>query len=70
MGKRRWAMDFIKDKTLFKAVMFSRHMIREGTRPQLAHHRAARYYGVDPSDVARYVGQAAGTYSHRKRKNA
>lgn len=68
-GNRRWAMDFIPDKNLFKAVMFSRDMIRGGTRPQIAHHRAAKYYGVNPSDVARYVGQAAGTYAHRRRRN-
>ena len=66
-GRRRWAMDWIGDKTLYKAVMFARHMIREGTRPPIANHRAAQYYHVKTEDVAHYTGQAAGTYAHRYR---
>jgi hypothetical protein len=66
-GKRRYAMDFIADQTLFKAVMFARSMMREGTSPRLANARAAKYYGFSTSEVAKYTAQAAGTYSHRYR---
>jgi hypothetical protein len=52
-------MEWIDDKTLFKAVMFARKMIREGTHPTTANFRAAEYYEVAVSDVAHYVGQAA-----------
>jgi hypothetical protein len=67
-GKRRYAMDYIPNKTLYKAVMFARKMIREGTPPGLAITRAATYYGVGVSDVAHYTGQAGGTCAHRRRR--
>lgn len=35
-------MDFIPDKELFKAVMFARQMIKQGTRVDIACYRAAR----------------------------
>jgi hypothetical protein len=63
-------MDFIPDKNLFKAVMFARDMIRDGTPAGVAISRAARYYGYESNEVARYVGQAAGTFAHRKRRRA
>jgi hypothetical protein len=59
-------MDYIPDKTLFKAVTFALKMMREGTPPAVANTRAARYYGVEVSDVAHYTGQAAGTCSGRR----
>ena len=65
-GKRRYAMDYIADKTLYAAVMFARKMIREQASPGLSIHKAAQHYSVKMSDVAKYVGQAAGTLSHRK----
>jgi len=69
-GRRRYAMDFIPDKELYKAVMFARKMIREGKSPGLANHIAAQYYDFYISDIAYYTAQAAGTYSgRRKRRN-
>src|SRR4051794_3518951 len=67
-GKRRYAMDYIPDAALYAAVMFARNLIREGTPPGVAITRAANYYEVEVSDVARYVGQAGGTCSHRKKR--
>lgn len=55
----KYNMDYIPDKELFKAVMFARKMIREGTPPGIANTRAAGYYGKKVYDVARYVGQTA-----------
>ncbi len=65
-GGRRYAMGYIPDKTLFKAVTFALKLMREGMRPAVAHTRAAGYYGVAVSDVAHYTGQAGGTRSHRR----
>jgi len=50
-------MGFIKDKTLYKAVMYSRNLIRKGKPPGLSNYIAAKYYKVNISDVARHVGQ-------------
>ena len=55
---KKHVMEFIPDKTLFKAVMFARSMMRRGTKPPLANHRAAEFYGVKTEDVAHYTGQA------------
>ena len=60
-------MDYIKDKTLFKAVMFARKMIRDGTPVGLAEYKAARYYGVKKSDVSFYVSQTGGRVNGIKR---
>ena len=68
-GKRRYAMDYIADPTLYKAVMFARQMMREGTQPSVANCRAAQYYHVPVPQVAHYTGQAAGTCAQRKRVN-
>jgi hypothetical protein len=38
-----YLMDYIDDKQVFKAVMFARKMIREGTPPGAANKTAARY---------------------------
>jgi hypothetical protein len=61
-------MDYIPDRTLFKAVMFARRMMREGTAPGVANTRAAQYYGVSVADVAHHTGQAAGTSAGRRRR--
>lgn len=37
--------------------MFAKKMIREGTAPQKAIYAASKYYDVDMSDVASYVGR-------------
>jgi hypothetical protein len=65
-GRRRYTMDYIPDRTLFKAVMFALRMMREGTPPAVANTRAAGYYGVGVSDVAHYTGQAGRTCSRRR----
>jgi len=67
---RKDVMDYIPDKTLFKAVMFARKMIRGGTRPSIANSRAAKYYGVSISNVAHYTGQTGGRIGgiHKKKK--
>ena len=55
--KYDYLMDYIPDKDLYKAVMFACKIMRGGTTPELAIRRAAKYYDVDMSDVAHYVGQ-------------
>lgn len=65
-NQRRFPMDYIPDKTLFKAVMFARKMMREGTPPGVANTRAAQYYRVSVSDVAHYTGQVASNCAQRK----
>lgn len=66
MSKARYdyLMDYIPDKDLFKAVMFAVKMIRSGKDQAQAIRTASRYYDVDMSEVAHYVGQRGG------RKNA
>ena len=51
-------MNYIGDKTLYKAVMFAKKMINDGQSPGLANHRAAKYYDVNVGDVAKYAGQS------------
>ena len=67
-GRRRYTMDYIADRSLVLAVMFARKMIREGTPAGIANTRAANFYHVAVSDVARYVGQVGGTSAQRKRR--
>jgi len=67
--KRAHLMDYIADRSLYKAVMFARSMIRTGTRPNIANDRAGKYYQVSVSDVAHYVGQVGGTVAGSKRKS-
>lgn len=45
----------------YPAVMFARKMIRAGTPPPLAFHRAGTYYGVATSDVASWFGRMRGS---------
>jgi hypothetical protein len=65
-GPRRYAMDYIPDPTVFRAVMFALRMMRQGTPPAVANARAADCYGVSVSDVAHYTGQAGGSCSRRR----
>jgi len=60
-SRRRYRMDYIPDKELFKAVTFARSMISDGTSPGRAFRVAANYYRVDRDDVAHYVAQYAGS---------
>jgi len=66
--ERKDVMDYIPDKKLYAAVKFARKMIREGTRPQIANTRAAKYYGFSVSDVAHYTGQTAGRIAGIRKK--
>ena len=68
-GRGRYAIDYIPDPALFKAVMFALRIMRVGTTPAIANTRAAEYYGVSVPDVAHYTGQAAGTCAHRRRRS-
>lgn len=68
-GKRRYAMDYIPDPTLFKAVMFARKLMRDGVPPPVANVRAANYYQVQVSDVAHHTGQTGGTHAHRRKRS-
>lgn len=63
-----YVMDYIPNKTLFKAVMFSRDMMRRGERPTVANYRAAQYYRVGVTDVAKFTGQVASRVKARKRR--
>jgi len=71
MGERevtkKYRMDYIPDKRLFKAVMFARRMMREGKKPAIANSRAAKYYRVSVSDVAQYTGQTGGRVAARRK---
>ena len=62
MSKARYdyLMDYISDKDVFKAVMFAAKMIRNGKNKAQAIRIASRYYDVDMSDVAHYLGQRGG----------
>jgi hypothetical protein len=64
---QRYTMDFIPDKTVYKAVMFARQMMRNGTLPSIANSRAAKYYGISSSDVAHYTGQNANRIKNTKK---
>jgi len=66
-GKRAYSMDYIEDKTVYKAVMFARKMIRQGQSAPQAIRIAANYYDVCSHDVAHYVGQTGGTTAGRRR---
>ena len=64
-----YLMPYIGDKRVFSAVMYARQMIREGGDPRLSICHAARYYRVDKSDVAHYVGIAASNVKRRRAMN-
>jgi hypothetical protein len=63
-------MDYIEDKELYKAVMFARRMIRQGTKPPIANSRAAKYYAVPVGDVARYTGQTGGRLAAEQKRRS
>jgi len=65
MTNDNYYMDYIADKSVFKAVMFARKLMRNGIKPGLANYKAAKYYGVNTSEVAHYVGQVGGNCSQR-----
>lgn len=59
-AKHKYAMDYIEDKDVYKAVMFARKMRRDGRSAENAIRIASRYYDVDMSDVAHFMGQVGG----------
>ncbi len=59
-AKYDYIMDYISDKDTYKAVMFAVKMMREGKDKQQAIRTASRYYDVDMTDVAHYLGQRGG----------
>ena len=59
-AKHKYLMEYIRDPDTYKAVMFARNMIRNGRSAPVAIRIASRYWGVDISDVAHYVGQVGG----------
>lgn len=59
-AKYEYVMDYIPDKDVYKAVMFARKMRRDGRSAENAIRIASRYYNVDMSDVAHYMGQVGG----------
>ena len=68
-----YIMDYIKDQNLFKAVMFARRMMQNGTPVGLAEYKAARYYRVNVEDVKFYVSQTGGRVNgikqNRRKRN-
>ena len=60
MKKHGNLMSYIKDKDVYKAVMFARKMRKDGVPTGLAIFKASRYYKVDQTDVAHYMGQLGG----------
>ena len=71
--KHEYIMDYIDDPDVFKAVMFAKQMIRDGSYASNAIRKAAYTYKVDMTEVAKYVGQSGGrkaseTPKTRKRK--
>lgn len=65
-AKYDYLMDYISDESVYKAVMFAARMIRQGRTREQEIRTASRYYDVDMSDVAHYLGQRGG----RKRAEA
>jgi hypothetical protein len=60
-------MPYIPNRQLYLAVMFARRMMREGTPPGIANARAADYYSVSVTDVARHTGQVGAPARRRHR---
>jgi recombinational DNA repair protein RecR len=56
-AKYDYLMDYIPNKDVYKAVMFACKMRREGVSVENAIRRASKYYDVDMSEVAHYMGQ-------------
>lgn len=66
--KRGHLMPYISDKALYAAVMYARRLIRAGNPPAMSIVQAARYWHVDKSDVAHYVGIVASNVKNRRRR--
>ena len=58
-------------KELFKACMFAKTMIENGTPPGLANYKSGQYYGYSASDVGwarTQLKQARPVYSNNKKR--
>ena len=67
---KKYDMPYIEDISVFRAVMFARHIIREGDKSTgVAISIAAQYYDVDQSEVAHHVGIAASNVNKRHAKS-
>lgn len=60
-------MPYIADENIFKAVNFAATMIKKGTKPGLAIHKAASYYKVNKSEVASEVGKRGASVINSRR---
>lgn len=65
MNKFKKDAPFIDDVQLFKAVSFARSIFNKEGKMGLAIYKAAKYYKVNPDDVAHHMGKFA---SHVKNK--
>jgi hypothetical protein len=60
---------YIENKKLFKAVSFARAILAEGELPiQIAMWKAAKYYKVPLSSVAKEMGKFACSRKYRERE--
>jgi hypothetical protein len=50
-------MTYIEDPEVFKAVSFASSMIKKGKPKGLAIYKAASYYSVATSEVAKFLGK-------------
>lgn len=64
MSKINLLCDRIADKDVFKAVVFSIRMMRDGTEPYIANARAAKYYKASVRQVSFYTGQHSSRIRH------
>lgn len=60
MGHHAYPMDYIKDKDLFKAVMFACDLLKQGKSYTKSIGLASSYYDVNPDDVRHFVSQRSG----------
>ena len=68
MRNKPYLMEYIEDKDVYKAVCYARKLKRDGMNAGLAIYKASRYYKVDSSDVAHYMGQLGGNVNSIKRQ--
>jgi len=59
-------MPYIKDKECFKAVLFARRLMGTGLETGSAIYRAAKFYKIEVSKVAKYIGKFASNVQYDK----
>jgi hypothetical protein len=55
---------YIEDEKVFKAVSFARHLKAQGEPIALAIHKAAKYYKVSKTAVAKELGNLGHSYKY------